>query len=145
MPVKRNYSWVFANSETHESITRVSDVETWGSNLGFYLDGTAIGRGALEPEGKNRKRKYVHTTSTRIFDRFRKRGHGIELYRALIETARSIGAKRIYSDHHLNKLSRRMWKTKLARLGYKVKVVPSTACAKPCRHCRRNERYFIVL
>jgi len=141
----RKYTSIFAHVEDHHVIRTLQDLKKAGDYntcLGLFCNGIPVGSARIEM--KSFKKKWVHTTSTGLYRGMRRKGHGIELYRALIETARNIGAARIYSDDSLNKFSRRMWNTKLARLGYEVKRVKG-GCATPCRHCRRRQRYYIDL
>lgn len=94
---------------------------------------------------KNKKKKYLHTSGTCILEKYRNQGHGIFLYISLIETARKIGAKRIYADATLNKFSTRMWSEKLPKI-YKVKVRASkTEKCHTCGGPHRKKSYYIDL
>lgn len=141
--MKREYTSVFATETTHARICSLKQLRRykWGTSMGFFFNGTPIGYGNICI--KNLKRKHVNTTSTEIFKKFRKQGHGIELYRTLIATAKELGAARIYSDTSLNKLSRRMWKVKLGRSGFKV--IATNPCKDACRHCCKKVLYYIDL
>jgi len=99
--------------------------------MGFFLNGETIGHGTLDRVSIGKKRKWVHTEATEIYRKFRRKGHGIHLYIALVETARAIGATRIQSSRSLNRYSRRMWQEKLAKV-YPVKMSKSN---RPCRRC----------
>ena len=136
----RKYNSIFATEE-HKVITSVRELKKrWdGGKLGFFLNGKVIGYGYLYKSPNHG----VHTSGTQILEKYRKQGHGIELYKALIETARSIGATHIRSDVSLNKFSRRMWRDKLSKL-YDVRKRMSY---RPCSHCGRggpNFRYFYI-
>jgi hypothetical protein len=138
----REYSSIFATSE-HKPITSIKDLKSrWNyDTMGFFLNGMAIGHGSLNLISK--RRKIFETSSTEIFKKFRNKGHGIHLYIALIETARSLGARQIRSDNTLNKFSRRMWQEKLARI-YTVKMKKTR---RPCDHCDRaglRRKYFYI-
>ncbi len=76
-------------------------------------------------------KKYLQTESTQLYKGQRNKGHGIVLYIFLIEIARILGAKRIYSSRGLNRHSRRMWAEKLSQI-YDVKKK-----AGFCRQCHR--------
>lgn len=134
------YSSVFA-TETHEPITDVNAFKRrWTIfTMGFFLNGKAIGKGDLEKQGKG----VVHTDGVRLFKPFRKKGHGIKLYVHLIETARLIGAKRVYSSTNLNKFSRRMWKEKLLAL-YDVKTVLERKPCDTCGSMHKREKYYYI-
>ena len=127
----RKYSSIFAGPE-HQAITSLRQMRGWDNVLGFFLNGKVIGSGCLLKV--NKRSKTVHTSSTLIFNKYRKKGHGIQLYIALIETARKLGAKQIRSDNSLNKFSKRMWSEKLAKI-YKVRT---RMARKPCSCCERT-------
>jgi GNAT superfamily N-acetyltransferase len=141
--IPRVYTWILADNETHKKTETLADIPNNYPNptLGLYCNGKAIGTGRLCM--KDRAKKHVNTSGTEIFKRYRNKGHGIELYKALIAEAKRLGAIRIYSDDSLNKFSRRMWKTKLSRVGFKVKSIGG--CKNPCSHCRASERFYIDL
>jgi hypothetical protein len=124
----RKYSSIFAGPE-HQVITSLRQMRRWDNILGFFLNGKPIGTGRLA-KVKNH-RNVVQTSSTEIFEKYRNKGHGIQLYIALIETARKLGAKQIQSDTSLNKFSKRMWSEKLAKI-YKVRVRQTR---RPCSYC----------
>lgn len=135
----RKYTSIFATEE-HQPITSIRYFKKrWdGGKLGFFLGGKLIGYGYLYKSTKT----VVHTSGTQILDKYRKKGHGIELYKTLIETARSIGATQVRSDTSLNKYSRRMWRDKLSKL-YDVK---KRMAYSPCPHCGNTPRfkYFYI-
>jgi GNAT superfamily N-acetyltransferase len=137
----RKYSSIFATPE-HKLITSTRELNRWDNLLGFFLNGKVIGSGRIE-KFRKRNQKIVNTSSTEIFKKYRNKGHGIELYKALIETARKIGAKQIRSDTNLNKFSERMWRDKLSKI-YPVKLCRTR---KPCSCCDstqpRRKYYYI--
>lgn len=138
----RKYTSIFATPE-HKLITSIKDMRgKWNyDTMGFFLNGVTIGHGSLNLISK--RHKIFETSSTEIFKKFRNKGHGIHLYIALIETARSIGATQIQSDNTLNKFSRRMWQEKLARI-YTVKIRKTR---RPCNSCDRDglrRKYFYI-
>ena len=138
------YSWIYANTETHApiiSLKSLKRVDMWDFRLGLYYRGKAIGTGRFE--FYNKTKKWLHTESVRLNKGFRRKGHGIHLYIALIECARSLGAKRLYSSSNLNRYSSRMWETKLERYG--IAVNHFGGCRRPCRHCRKRARHYIEL
>lgn len=144
--VKRNpkdYTSIFA-THLHQPITDVKMLKKWDYNqMGFFYKGGPIGDGELHR--MSRASLYVHTDSVAINKKHRKQGHGIHLYRHLIDTAIRIGAHRIYSSTSLNKFSKRMWRVKLKQF-YDVKEVTTR---KPCRECdscvKRTVQYYIQL
>lgn len=96
--------------------------------MGLFFQGVAIGDGLLERwqgpgrySNRAKDTSILQTESTGLRKGMRRKGHGIALYVCLIETARAIGATRIYSSKNLNRLSRRMWAQKLGRY-YNVQV-----------------------
>ena len=138
----RKYFSIFATPE-HKLITSSRELTRYDNVLGFFLNGELIGSGRIE---KVRKRnKIVNTSSTEILKKYRNKGHGIELYKALIETARKIEAKQIRSDMSLNKFSERMWRDKLSKI-YPVKLCRTR---KECHNCQsthlRRKYYYINL
>lgn len=135
------YTSFFADSR-HKKITSFKDMKGrryWQSHtMAFFLNGEVIGSGELYPyQGHS-----LSTDSVGLDDKFRKKGHGIPLYKALIRTAHSIGAKRIYSSRNLNKFSKRMWSEKLSTI-FDVKTT-KTKCNK-CGTCGARKRYYIDL
>lgn len=138
----KNYSSILAD-ECHAPITDVAQFKRRGDEftMSFFFKGKLIGNATLEKQGKG----IVHTGSVRLEKPFRKKGHGIHLYIHAIETARQIGAKRIYSSTALNQFSRRMWKEKLLKL-YDVKTV--LARPKKCETCNctkhPHEKYYYI-
>ena len=138
----RKYTSIFATPE-HKPITSTRELTQYDNMLGFFLNGEVIGSGRIEKVRK-RNPNIVNTTSTEILKKYRNKGHGIELYKALIETARNIGVKQIRSDMSLNKFSERMWRDKLSKI-YPVKVRKTT---KPCSCCdstRPNENITTLI
>ena len=137
----RKYTSIFATPE-HKLITSTRELTRYDNVLGFFLNGKVIGSGRIETFRKH-NRKIVNTSSTEIFKKYRNKGHGIELYKALIETARKIGAKQIRSDMSLNKFSERRWRDKLSKI-YPVKV---RRTIKPCSCCdstRPRRKYYYI-
>jgi GNAT superfamily N-acetyltransferase len=143
---KNKYKSIFADA-AHQPITSIRQFENKYDQytLGFFRTGQVIGTGDLLRCEYRKDRGYLQTESVRLRKGFRRKGHGIHLYTHLIETARKIGATRIYSSTNLNKYSRRMWSVKLPRI-YKVVTVFTN---KPCDCCTRKTRrelgYYIVL
>lgn len=138
------YTYIFAHGETHALITDLKEMrkhDLWEVRLGLFCNGIPVGTGRFSKE--NWKKKYIHTESCYLSKNCRRKGHGIQLYMALIKCAKELGAVRLYSSHNLNKFSRRMWKTKLSRYGFEVHTINS--CRKACKHCSRSERYYINL
>jgi hypothetical protein len=137
------YSAILATEE-HHPITNVDECRRFHCTMmGFFLDGVPIGHGYLERVKIGRKDKILHTSSTEIFRKYRRKGHGIYLYINLVEKAREIGATEIRSDYSLNRFSRKMWKNKLPRI-YTVKA---HTMKSPCRRCGHvgTEYYSIDL
>lgn len=139
------YTYRFAENDTHSPIRNLEELHRarWDAWLGLFCDGVKIGSARLE--NMNRKQKYVHTENVCLIKDFRRKGHGVFLYKALIQLARRLGAVRIYSSEHLNKHSRRMWRVKLPKI-FDVQRTRQE-CSSPCRHCAQNEsqRYYIQL
>jgi len=136
----RRYRSVFATSD-HAPITALDQLRKhrYDAKLGLFLGRTCVGSGELFSEGHD-----VRTEATEIKHEHRGKGHGIELYQRLVRTARRLGARRIYSSWHLNKLSRRMWKEKLPRL-FDVQVSRRNRRCRRCGCRSAQERYFIAL
>lgn len=138
----RKYTHIFANSD-HVPLTKIDQLTRYGDNsLSLFCNKKLIGRGYLCRQGR---RRVLQTSGTKILDKFRRKGHGIQLYIALVETARDLGARRIKSDTALNPLSEKMWRDKLSKV-YPVKVKRTK---KPCYECQRpglrREYYYIDL
>jgi len=141
------YTTIYAN-EYHLPITKLSQIRRYDySDLVIFKDGIPVGKGCLNQISK--KRRWLSTDSVSLGVKYRRKGHGIALYYHLIETARLLGAERIYSSdtRSLNKFSRRMWKTKLKLFGYKVKEKTKR---HKCEYCDQHEhtcidRYYIDL
>lgn len=136
-----SYSSIFATGK-HVPITDVKEFKRrWDQfTMGFFYKGEPIGSGDLEKQGK----EIVHTETVRLLKPFRKKGHGIHLYIHLIETARKIGAKRVYSSTSLNAFSGRMWREKLSKL-YDVKTIYYRGACTECggtKH-KRPKYYYI--
>lgn len=137
------YKWIFA-SEEHAPVRNLKELRERGEyncKLGLIKDGEGLGDGSLYRV--NWAKKYLHTDSVGLRKKFRRKGHGIHLYIALIACARKLGAKRLYSSTMLNKFSRNMWSVKLKRAGYDVRTVG--VCPKACKHCGEKARYYINL
>lgn len=146
------YTSIFATSE-HQKIKSMHDLKMLKKarkyseyyTMGLFLDNVCIGYGSLClcKESPNS----VETSSTKILDKFRKQGHGIQLYRRLIKTAKKLGASRIYSDASLNDLSEKMWSEKLPKYFqvFKIASGPPSMC-NCCKkvHCHER-RYYIDL
>lgn len=120
--------------DAHASITELKDFKGRYNRftLGLLLNKKPIGTGDLMRWRGATRGDYLQTESTALRRIFRKKGHGIVLYMFLVETARILGAKRIYSSRSLNKHSRRMWEVKLAEI-YNVKKIPGF-----CRYCHHK-------
>ena len=139
------YEYLFASNDYHEQITSLKQlrkIRTWNAYMGLFCNGVAVGHGRLGTE--NWRKKHLHTTNMELGIKWRNKGHGIALYTAIIQLAKSLGVKRLYSDRSLNKFSTRMWKEKLKRYGYDVKI-SGGECSRPCAHCRKRARYYIDL
>ena len=142
--INKDYGYVFAQVEHHGGLDTLVDLRragTYNTWMGLFYKGQPVGSGRICKE--NWAKKHVHSDNMGLDRGYRRKGHGIMLYHALILCAKRLGAKRIYSSGNLNKFSRRMWATKLKRLDYLVAEVDK--CAKPCKHCRRESRYYIDL
>lgn len=146
LKTQSKYSSIIATA-THLPVRTMADFKKKYDQptMGFFLHGKDIGYGDLLRCEYVKNRMYLQTDNVRIRSGFRRKGHGINLYIHLIETARKIGAKRIYSSTSLNKFSRKMWGVKLPKI-YEVKTVYT---CKPCSFCsvksRRALGYYIVL
>lgn len=131
----REYSVRFAD-EGHQPL------DTWErycarvgyATLGLYLSGVLVGTGEIEGRGRIHRRVNTHSMSLR--PQFRKQGHGIWLYLAVIQAAKKLGVEIISSSWCLNQFSRRMWSVKLAKF-YKIHRVGG------CYNCGRKGRYYI--
>ena len=142
---KRKYRAIFAN-DGHEPIRTWEEFLVAGgynASLGLFLDGKLIGYGQLFKLYK-KGLKAVHTCSVYLHEEYRNQGHGLPLYFELIRAAKKIGADRIYSDHRLNRYSRRMWSQKLPQHFQVVAPKGKPRCSK-CRHCQRSSRFYINL
>lgn len=139
------YTCIYA-TDRHLPITDIKQIKRYDySKLVLFLDGTAIGEGNLERVGRKNSR-HVHTDGVSLDNKYRRKGHGIALYYWLIETARGIGATRIYSSTNLNNFSRNMWKNKLKKFGYKVKEKARYYKCDSCGNKHRCiARYYIEL
>lgn len=141
-----NYSSLLATEE-HAIVTDMTPLRKKYADavMGFMFNGVVIGRGRLQrPDYVKQWQGNLQTESVRLFKTFRRKGHGINLYKHLIETARSLGAKRIYSSDNLNKFSTNMWKNKLSKI-YEVHPVLRRKCGA-CS-CKQTHEigYFIEL
>ena len=140
------YEYLFASNDYHEQITSLKQLRkigTWQAYMGLFCNGVAVGYGSL---GRvNWSRSHMHTESMRLHKNFRRKGHGIALYMAVIDCARKLGVKRLYASTALNKFSTRMWLVKLKRYGFDVKTVSKSHCVHACKHCTKTARYYINL
>lgn len=146
MKKTRTYSSILATEE-HMLVTDLKPFRKKYSDarMGFYLNGKVIGRGNLQrPDYVRPWKGNLQTESVRLREAFRRKGHGIPLYTHLIETARRLGAKRIYSSDNLNKFSRNMWKNKLSKI-YEVHPVMRRKCASCSCKTAHEIGYFIEL
>ena len=143
----RKYTSIFA-SHRHTPIHTMKQFKGLRSreaSLTLFCNNTMVGSGGLILQGPTT----LHTEYVGLDKGFRRKGHGIHLYFALIDTAKKIGATRIYSSSNLNKFSRRMWAEKL-RGYFEVKEFRSR---KRCRRCgcrcngnkKRPTQYYIDL
>lgn len=130
---KRNYLGSLAD-DAHRSIKNLKEFKGRYSQytMGLHLNNESIGQGSLMRWRGARTRLYLQTENTQLYRGYRNKGHGIILYIFLIEMARMLGAKRIYSSRTLNSHSRRMWAEKLPQL-YTVTKIPGF-----CRCCHRR-------
>lgn len=146
---KPSYYYILA-TDTHKPIKSLKDMTRWRNTLGFFFrdsDRNLIALGGADLSWENRPQKYLHTGGVALNEQFRKKGHGIHLYFALIRAAKELGAKRLYSDTRLNKHSGRMWCVKLREF-FEVRgpKQPKKACRCGCRACRKRwGRYYIDL
>lgn len=139
------YEYVFATRDGHQPIRTLEELRKCGyfsASLGLFWNGVFVGSAELDK--KNWKKKWIHTDAVGLDEKFRRKGHGLALYIALIDCAAALGAKRLFSSTALNKYSGRMWREKLRKAGYDVKTV-GRGCSHPCKHCRRNPVYYINL
>lgn len=139
------YEYIFATRQGHEPILTLADLQKqkgWNTSLALYWNGIYIGSADLEK--RNWRKKWIHTDGVGLEENYRRKGHGIALYIALIDCATALGAKRLYSSTSLNKFSGRMWGEKLGKAGYDVKMV-SRGCRRPCNHCKHRPVYYINL
>lgn len=130
--MKRQYTSIFAGVQ-HQRIRTFEDCHRWPT-LGLFCNDVPVGDGQLRII--NSARKYLQTDSVGLLKEFRRKGHGLPLYFALIRTAKKVGAKRLYSSHSLNKYSRKMWGEKLPKF-FKVHRI----CG--CKHCFHGARFYI--
>ncbi len=121
-------------TECHLKVTSIRQLKNEWCKMGFFLDEKAIGVGEL----RYKTPTSVSTDGTEIYKKFRRKGHGIQLYLELIKTAKRLGALKIYSGRSLNKLSTKMWNVKLRKY-FKVHRIGG------CGHCGKDGRYFINL
>jgi GNAT superfamily N-acetyltransferase len=84
--------------------------------LGLFFGKDLVGTGELRYMTARHGRRNVHTDRMEVRKKWRRRGHGLPLYIALIQTAKRLGADTIFSSRWLNKFSRKMWSVKLAAL-----------------------------
>lgn len=129
------YTWIFATGNGHDTIDSIEKLREnrYDNNLGLFYRGILVGTAEFRVVSK----KYLHTERVFLKRGFRRKGHGLQLYLAIIECARKLGCARLYSSMNLNKRSKRMWDYKLQdRTGIEVHF---------CRHCQFNDQYFIDL
>lgn len=144
----KRYSSILATEE-HEPVIYLSQFPRFGQiQMGFFLNGKAIGSGALKRcrSVMGQTNKSLQTENTGLNRKSRRKGHGLHLYFHLIAHAKACGAERIYSSKSLNKRSRPMWEKKLAKY-FDVKVVSTKKCSKcGCRSKSLEPRcYYIQL
>jgi GNAT superfamily N-acetyltransferase len=142
--VREGYTWIFAD-ERHDPIRDLRQLKRLGycdANLGLFYNGVCVGQGSLLKVSW--VKKHLHTDYVRLKEGFRRKGHGLHLYLALIECAKKLGAKRLYSSTNLNKHSSRVWRIKLEKQAG-VKVHHVRLCSKPCKHCSKKQRHYIDL
>lgn len=140
---KRHYEGYLAD-EAHKSVKNLKEFKSryMRFTMGLHLNGKSIGQGDLMRWRGATKRDYLQTESTSLYRGRRRKGHGIILYIFLVEMARMLGAKRIYSSRSLNRHSRRMWADKLSRI-YNVKEIPG--CCRVCnRPFARGKAVFFI-
>lgn len=141
----RKYSYIFAD-DRHKEIKSMADLRaakrSWDKKFGFYLNGKPIGEASLVL--LKTFRAAVHTEYVFLDKAYRRKGHGIWLYRMLIACAKNIGARKIYSSKRLNKYSRRMWEEKLPEF-FEVKSLKLKTKCRRCGCQRAVQRYYIVL
>src|SRR6266567_2541248 len=128
----RHYEGLLAD-DAHKSVKKLDEFRGRYTQMimGLHLNGKSIGQGSLCRWRGASTKKYLQTESTQLYKGQRNKGHGIILYIFLIEIARILGAKRIYSSRSLNRHSRRMWAEKLSQI-YDVEKK-----AGFCRQCHR--------
>lgn len=142
----KKYKSVLA-TQAHNPVTEMKHFGPWESfEMGFYLGKEVIGGGELKRVRyvPGKKRTCLQTESISLNEEYRRKGHGIHMYRAFIETARKCGAERIYSSRSLNKFSRRMWAEKLAKI-YNVQPYKRHTCTECGSKGTRAIGYYIVL
>lgn len=141
----RKYTSIFASSRhiPIHTMKQLKSLRTFEASLTLFCNNKMIGTGGLIVKGPTT----VHTDYVSLDKGFRRKGHGIRLYFALIDTARKLGASRIYSSQNLNKYSRRMWAEKLKEY-FEVKEFRNR---KRCRRCgcrcnrKQPTQYYIQL
>jgi GNAT superfamily N-acetyltransferase len=144
---KVRYKYIFAGRQ-HQPITKLSEVKGWRSVLGLFanIKSKWVGVGDAELLRVSGSSTDVHTDAVGLDDSYRRKGHGIHLYFALIHAAKKIGARRIYSSRHLNQYSGNMWCNKLREFFDVVGPKERKKCNCGCRACRRKwGRYHIDL
>jgi GNAT superfamily N-acetyltransferase len=144
---KVRYKYIFAGRQ-HQPITKLSEVKGWRSVLGLFakLKNRWVPIGDAEILRLSGSSVDVHTDAVGLDDDYRKQGHGIHLYFALIRAAKQIGARRIYSSRSLNRYSGNMWCNKLRKFFDVVGPKEQKTCKCGCRACRRKwGRYYIDL
>jgi len=143
---KRNYEGFLAD-DAHRSVKNLDEIRGRYTQIimGLHLNGKSIGQGSLCRWRGASTKEYLQTESTQLYKGQRNKGHGIILYIFLIEIARILGAKRIYSSRGLNRHSRRMWAEKLSQI-YTVQKRPGfcNRCYRPFKRGKKPT-FFIDL
>lgn len=145
--LKGKYKSILA-TDSHQEVSRIAQFGSWDSVvMGFFYQEHVIGGGYLKRVRyvSSKKKTCLQTESVSLNRKWRKKGHGIHLYKHLIAHAKSCGAERVYSSNNLNHASRRMWSEKLAKI-YKVIPVSRRKCPEcggTCGKKRLPKGYYI--
>lgn len=134
-------------TSAHFPVTKLSNFKKKYDQhaMGLFLGEEEIGIGYLMRCDYVRHRDVLQTEGVSLAKGKRNKGYGIILYIHLIEKARSIGARRIYSSELLNKFSRRMWRDKLPQIYTVHPVVRKRTCKRCDCTNRRVLGYYIEL